>query len=69
MEIWTDASAIQNEKAGIGIIFCDPNYNHISLDVSAEGKTSSFGELKAIQIALETVKEYNGFVRINSDSQ
>ena len=30
MEIWTDASAIQNEKAGIGIIFCDPNYNHIS---------------------------------------
>mgnify|MGYP002630610775 CR=1 FL=1 len=69
MEVWTDASAIQNVKAGVGIFFCDPNYDYISLDVSDEGKTSSFGELKAVQIALQTLQEFAGTIRINTDSQ
>jgi ribonuclease HI len=69
MDIYTDGSSIQNEKAGIGILFCHPNYERISLDVSHEGKTSSFAELKAIQIALQTIDNFNGIVRINTDSQ
>ena len=57
MEIYTDGSAIQNEKAGIGIMFCTPEYPRISRDVTEEGKTSSFAELKAIQVALQTVRD------------
>ena len=60
---------MQNVKVGVGIIICDPRFEHISLDVSDEGKTSSFGELKAIQIALQTLEDYDGIIRINTDSQ
>jgi hypothetical protein len=69
IEVYTDGSALQNEKAGIGIVFCDRNYANVSLDVSDEGKTSSFAELKAIKVSLDTLKDFRGNIRINTDSQ
>ena len=69
IEVFTDGSAVQNEKAGIGIVFCDRNYENISLNVSEEGKTSSFAELKAIKVSLDTLKDFRGNIRINTDSQ
>ena len=60
IEVYKDGSTVQNEKAGIGIVFCDCNYANVSLDVSDEDKTSPFAELKDIKVSLDTLKDFRG---------